>query len=68
MSNDGYVQSDKLINANESTESKTDNTENENKHNVKTKKRKIKPISEKSELPTEKVIQRATDIIEMLKD
>ena len=54
--------------ANESEESKTENTENENKHNAKTKKRKIKSSSEKNELPTEKVIQRAADIIEMLKD
>ena len=53
---------------NERNESETENTESKDKHNTKTKKGKLKPSSEKNDLPTEKAMQRAADIIEMLKD
>ena len=53
---------------NKCKESKTENTESEPKHKSKPKKGKNKSSSEKNDLPTEKVLQRAADIVEMLKE
>ena len=53
---------------NEINESETENIESKGNQKSKKKKGKIKSSSEKNDLPTEKAMQRAADIIEMLKD